>query len=385
MVPFREVVAARFSYFVRKDPAFWLTFAVKVALICLLTFGAFSGLQQFEGKAFLWRLITYPVAALVVPIAWTLTVRKDSYPYTVDILFTLPLLIDTVGNAADLYNTIWWWDDASHLVNWSLLSGAIGALAWRNRLRKWETIAYVTGFGAATAVLWEIVEYVAFIRDSPEITTAYTDTLGDLSLGVVGSILSGVVAAFVPHKRKVGVSSATSGLRYFNADQPIEHLEDDLLERRSLAEAIAQHIYSVPAEHGYTIAIVGEWGSGKSSLLNMVRDALESDANDIVTLRFNPWLFGGASDLLTRFFGELNTQLGQNENDAMKKIALALTDLGQSLAPLSPIPGRIPSDETAWLFYSILGGTQRSTETKKSSQRNPKRLQFKDCRFHRRH
>ena len=44
--------------------AFWLTFAVKAVLICLLVFGALSGLQQFEGKVFLWRLVTYPIAAL---------------------------------------------------------------------------------------------------------------------------------------------------------------------------------------------------------------------------------------------------------------------------------------------------------------------------------
>ena len=82
--------------------AFWLTFAVKAVLICLLVFGALSGLQQFEGKVFLWRLVTYPIAALVVPITWGLTGRRASYPYTVDILLTLPFLIDTVGNTLDL-------------------------------------------------------------------------------------------------------------------------------------------------------------------------------------------------------------------------------------------------------------------------------------------
>ena len=163
--------------------AFWLTFAVKAVLICLLVFGALSGLQQFEGKVFLWRLVTYPIAALLVPITWGLTGRRASYPYTVDILLTLPCLIDTVGNTLDLYDTIWWWDDANHLVNWTLLSGAIGALAWRNHVRAWGTLAYVAGFGATTAIVWEIAEYVAFIRNSSEFETAYIDTLADLALG----------------------------------------------------------------------------------------------------------------------------------------------------------------------------------------------------------
>ena len=180
--------------------ALWLTVAVKAVLIGLLLVGAFSWLQQFEGKAFLWRLITYPVAAFVVPVVWAVTGRKSSFPYSVDILLTLPFLIDTVGNALDLYDTIWWWDDANHLVNWGLLSGAIGALAWRNNVRAWGTLAYVVGFGATTAILWEIAEYVAFIRESSELDTAYVDTLGDLALGLAGSVIAGVVAAVLPRR-----------------------------------------------------------------------------------------------------------------------------------------------------------------------------------------
>ena len=51
----------------QQPPAFWVSLAVKALLISLLAFGAFSGLQQFEGKAFVWRLATYPIAAFVAP------------------------------------------------------------------------------------------------------------------------------------------------------------------------------------------------------------------------------------------------------------------------------------------------------------------------------
>ena len=182
--------------------AFWVNFSIKAALICLLAFGAFSGLQQFEGKAFLWRLATYPVASLVIPVIWVGLGRRPAYPYAADILLTLPFLIDTGGNASDLYDTIWWWDDANHFVNWALLSGAVGALAWRNHVGRWETVAFVVGFGAVTAILWEIAEYFAFIRNSPELDTAYADTLGDLALGLTGSVAAGLVAALAPRRRQ---------------------------------------------------------------------------------------------------------------------------------------------------------------------------------------
>ena len=179
---------------------FWIDVSVKAALVALLAFGAFSGLQQFEGKAFLWRLATYPAASLVVLVVWAVRFRHAPYPFAADILLTLPFLIDTAGNAADLYDTVDWWDDANHLVNWGLLSGAVGALAWRNKAGPWETVAFAVGFGAVTAIVWELAEYVAFIRASPELDTAYIDTLGDMGLGLTGSVFAGVVSARWPRK-----------------------------------------------------------------------------------------------------------------------------------------------------------------------------------------
>jgi hypothetical protein len=80
-------------------------------------------LPQFEGKAMTGRALTYPIAAFVVPLAWWLYGRKrsDRYPYPLDILLTLPFLIDVAGNALDLYDSIDWWDDANHFVNWGCL------------------------------------------------------------------------------------------------------------------------------------------------------------------------------------------------------------------------------------------------------------------------
>jgi hypothetical protein len=36
-----------------------------------------------------------------------------AYAYVLDILIGLPFLIDTAGNALNLYDTIGWWDDAN--------------------------------------------------------------------------------------------------------------------------------------------------------------------------------------------------------------------------------------------------------------------------------
>lgn len=185
--------------------ALWVDLAVKALLVGLLLFGAFSGLERFEGKAFGGRALTYPISTLIVPVAWWVVGRRrgrrPDYPFAVDILLVLPFLIDTAGNALDLYDTVGWWDDFNHLLNWGILVSAFGQLLVRLPLGPLNAAGLALGFGAVTAVLWEHAEYVTFIRNSPELDTAYTDTLGDLALGLSGSAVAAVVTGALIRRR----------------------------------------------------------------------------------------------------------------------------------------------------------------------------------------
>jgi hypothetical protein len=199
----------------RDRPAiFWVDVAVKVALVALLLFGVLAPhLPQFEGKAWLGRALAYPIAALIVPVAWALVRRRGGrsvpYPYGLDILLVLPFLIDTAGNAANLYDTIDWWDDANHFVNWGLLVAAFCQLLLRLPLGSLAGASIAVGFGAVTAILWEFAEYFTFIRNSSELETAYTDTLGDLALGLTGSVLAAVLTyIFVRPSRRPSPQAA---------------------------------------------------------------------------------------------------------------------------------------------------------------------------------
>jgi len=177
----------------------WADLAAKVALVVLLVtailFPDLSGLKEKAGTA---RLIVYPLGAVVVPLWWWAYGRRRSvtrrFPWMGDLLFTLPWLLDLLGNRLNLFDTVPWWDDLLHLVNWALLTaGAL--LAWRpsTAVSAGLVVMVALGFGTGAAVLWELGEYVAFIRASPELLSAYTDTLGDLALGSLGALLAGLV------------------------------------------------------------------------------------------------------------------------------------------------------------------------------------------------
>jgi hypothetical protein len=180
----------------RVSATLWIDVAVKLSLIGLLVFAvARQDLPQFHGKAVTARAIAYPLAVLIVPAVWWFVRRRRpvAYPFALDILIALPFLIDTAGNAANLYDTVDWWDDANHFVNWGILVAGFTQLLLRFRLGALNIAGLAVGFGAVTAVLWEFLEYYTFIRHSKELDTAYTDTLGDLALGLSGSVVAAVL------------------------------------------------------------------------------------------------------------------------------------------------------------------------------------------------
>ncbi len=125
--------------------------------------------------------------------------------------------------------------------------------------------------------------------------------------------------------------SQTNSHAEINADRPRLRLEEDELGHSTFAETIAAAIASRAGEDGFVIAVHGKWGSGKTSAVNMVVDALErreatleQDRRTIVA-RFNPWWFSEQKDLTRSFFSELNASIGRKLStgvrDGLRKMA----------------------------------------------------------------
>lgn len=173
--------------------------AAKAALfLLLLTALIWPDLSGIKGKASTARLVVYPIGAMVLPLWWWAYGRTRSklykrFPWTADLLMTLPWFIDLVGNRLNLFDTVPWWDDAMHFVLWGFLTAGV-LLAFAPRpLSRGLTAFVALGFGATAAVVWEVGEYYAFIRHSTELQSAYTDTLGDMALGTLGALLAGLI------------------------------------------------------------------------------------------------------------------------------------------------------------------------------------------------
>jgi len=75
---------------------------------------------------------------------------------------------------------------------------------------------------------------------------------------------------------------------------------------------------SLDASEGVVVGVLGPWGSGKTSFINLART--EFDAAGIPVLDFNPWMFSGAEQLVESFFIEVAAQL---------RVRRDLSDLGK--------------------------------------------------------
>jgi len=152
----------------------------------------------------------------------------------------------------------------------------------------------------------------------------------------------------------------------FISDSAITNENDDGLNRAGFSKKLGEQILKLGNNsESKVIAIYGDWGKGKTSLLNIAVSHIEQiskrwkKSKRPIIFRFNPWNFSEQESLLLAFlqqlFSAVNEKLPTTKKDFQKKInSLAKTlgafegvpIAGSSLAATSKVISLIVPDET---------------------------------------
>ena len=125
----------------------------------------------------------------------------------------------------------------------------------------------------------------------------------------------------------------------FYSEKPIILGKEDLLGRAKVANELSREIKSYKNEDSLTIGIVGKWGSGKTSFINMVLENFKGNDNYIV-IKFNPWNISSRKQLISDFFLQLSNNLKKKNVscEIISTIGKSLGTLSKFFKPLGFIP-----------------------------------------------
>ncbi|SBS74932.1 hypothetical protein [uncultured Microbacterium sp.] len=125
-----------------------------------------------------------------------------------DITYGIAVLVASWSNVLDLYRSIAGWDLVVHTV----CTGLIAAIAYLALVRWGVTppppaarpaaVIFTASLGLAASAVWEMLEWIGKTFVTAEIFVTYTDTIGDMAVGGLGSVAAGFLVARVPLLRE---------------------------------------------------------------------------------------------------------------------------------------------------------------------------------------
>lgn len=145
--------------------------------------------------------------------------------------------------------------------------------------------------------------------------------------------------------------------KYHN-DQPIRggQNDPDLLNRLSFANYLADILLLEHTDECLTVSLESEWGYGKTSVINLVKGALNEKETFPIVIEYNPWLAGRPESLIQDFLLQFSSQLNIKDSSEIALNASKELITYSSLFNVAKlVPGAEPWASITEKFFSKLG------------------------------
>ena len=94
-------------------------------------------------------------------------------------------------------------------------------------------------------------------------------------------------------------------------EKEITTSDKDLLDISLFAKGIEDILLQCSPKETFIISLVGKWGSGKTSITNLVKEKINNSGNAVMET-FNPWQYDDKYSLFKGFYNYLFRSLGEN-------------------------------------------------------------------------
>ncbi|EIU7744573.1 hypothetical protein NQO50_000254 [Vibrio vulnificus] len=156
--------------------------------------------------------------------------------------------------------------------------------------------------------------------------------------------------------------------KYHN-DQPIQGgpNDPDLLNRLDFANHLANVLLLNHDDDCLTVSLEGEWGYGKTSVINLVKGALNEKEAAPIIIEYNPWLAGKPESLIQDFLLQFSSQLNIKDNSEVAlKASKELIAYSSLFSVAKLVPGAEPWASIVEKVFSKFGSsTKKIAELKK--------------------
>jgi predicted KAP-like P-loop ATPase len=124
-------------------------------------------------------------------------------------------------------------------------------------------------------------------------------------------------------------------------ERPISDKRQDELDRAPFVRRIADGLVDSKTSRAteVTVGLDGPWGSGKTSILNLLQEEIEARHPKALVVRFDPWLVAGREDLIVEFFNEIARTLKHSSRYKNRAKALVdeLMNYSEYVAPIASL------------------------------------------------
>ncbi|MFE2302437.1 P-loop NTPase fold protein [Streptomyces sp. NPDC059445] len=155
-----------------------------------------------------------------------------------------------------------------------------------------------------------------------------------------------------------GASSLTASAL---SDTPLADVRTDRLERRNFALRLARTLAERTGDRGYVVGLYGQWGEGKSTVLNFVRQELASyPTEQMRVVEFNPWFDSDETHLYAEFLHAVAAAVGVDLERKYEK-AIRRASRAQGFAESVGLPNSVNSIVKVSTLLGAVGGLGQPT------------------------